>query len=342
MAVLKARRGFTLIELLVVIAIIAILIALLLPAVQQAREAARRTQCKNNLKQIGLALHNYESTYGCFPLGYIDIVPGGAANLDGGWAWDAFLLPYIDQAPLYNTLDFNQHPYGSVSTPANRQAMTVIQPGFRCPSDNGPSTRNDNSGNAQGNGVANHALSNYMGCLGAFDGDVCVTSTTPVSSPARNNGLLTPNRCQRIRDVIDGTSNTIAIAEAMYIANQVDVNGDNIGSERQYQYGNITTAGGPNCDQIGYNSNGGFNHLRSTRKKINGPYLQAASLHRAFHSRHVGGAQFALCDGSVRFISENVDHSGTSIGNNQQFLNGPYGTYQRLGAIADGQPVGEF
>jgi prepilin-type processing-associated H-X9-DG protein len=310
--------------------------------VQQAREAARRTQCKNNLKQIGLAMHNYESTYGTFPLGYVDIVPGGAANLDGGWAWDAYLLPYIDQAPLYNTFDFTRHPYGSSSTPANRQGMTVVQPGFRCPSDTGPPTRNDNSGNAQGNGVANHALSNYMGCLGAFDGDVCDDTTNPVSSPARNNGLLVPNRCQRIRDVTDGTSNTIAIGEAMYIPNQVDVNGDNIGSERQHQYGNITTGGGPNCNQIGYNSNGGFNHLRSTRKKINGPYLQAASLHRAFHSRHVGGAQFALCDGSVRFISENIDHTGTNIGTNQANLNGPYGTYQRLGAIGDGQPISEF
>jgi prepilin-type N-terminal cleavage/methylation domain-containing protein len=341
MAALKARRGFTLIELLVVIAIIAILIALLLPAVQQAREAARRTQCKNNLKQIGLAMHNYESTYGRFPLGYLDLVPGGNANLDGGWAWDAYLMPYIDQAPLYNTLDFKKHPYGTNSTPANQAAMSVVQTGFRCPSDTGPPTRNDNSNNP--NGIANHALSSYMGVIGAFDGDVCDDSGNPVTSTPRNNGLLVPNACKAIRDVVDGTSNTIAIGEVMYIPNAVDINGDNIGSERQYQYGNITTGGGPNCNQIGYNSNGGFNHLRSARKKINGPHLQAASLHRAFHSRHVGGTHFLLCDGSVRFISENIDHTGTNatVGGVSR-INGPYGTYQRLSAIGDGQPVGEF
>src|SRR5689334_25410189 len=105
------RRAFTLIELLVVIAIIAVLIALLLPAVQQAREAARRTQCKNNLKQIGLALHNYHDTFRLFPPGYVDrngnpnLTPDN--DLGPGWGWAAFLLPYIDQSPLYSPINFN-------------------------------------------------------------------------------------------------------------------------------------------------------------------------------------------------------------------------------------------
>ena len=98
----KRRGGFTLIELLVVIAIIAVLIALLLPAVQQAREAARRTQCKNNLKQIGLALHNYESTFGRLPPGTFGGM--GTCN-DDGLAWSFSILPYLDQAPLYNQID---------------------------------------------------------------------------------------------------------------------------------------------------------------------------------------------------------------------------------------------
>src|SRR3954463_8669310 len=106
-ASLRGRFGFTLIELLVVIAIIAILIALLLPAVQQAREAARRTQCKNNLKQIGLALHNYHDVFGCIPPGYIDIgTPNSPTVYDGGWSWASMILPQIDQAPLFNSFDF--------------------------------------------------------------------------------------------------------------------------------------------------------------------------------------------------------------------------------------------
>ena len=341
MAGVRLRRAFTLIELLVVIAIIAILIALLLPAVQQAREAARRTQCRNNLKQMGLALFNYEATFNVFPIGYLDTVPGGQANLDGGWSWTSMILPYIDQAPLYNTLTFSTHPYGSVSTAANRSAMQVIQPAMRCPSDIGPTNRNDNSGNAAGNGVANHALTNYMGNLGSFNGDACDDSAFPVFAPPRNNGLLVCNSTRRIRDVTDGTSNVIAIGEVTYIENGTEPGGD-YGSDRNYLYGNITTNGGPNCNQISVNQNGGFNHMRSTRRKMNGPLLNSAQLHRSFHSRHTGGAHFTLADGSVRFVSENVDHSGTDIGTNNANLFGPFGTYQRIAGINDGQPVGEF
>src|SRR5580698_8598950 len=107
----RAKRGFTLIELLVVIAIIAVLVALLLPAVQQAREAARRTQCKNNLKQIGLALYNYHDSFSLFPPGYVDrngnpnLTPDN--DLGPSWGWAAFLLPGMDQAPLYNQINFN-------------------------------------------------------------------------------------------------------------------------------------------------------------------------------------------------------------------------------------------
>ena len=116
------HRGFTLIELLVVIAIIAVLIALLLPAVQQAREAARRTQCKNNLKQIGIALHSYHDTFGGFPPGYVV----GAAPANAGYAWSAMILPNMDQAVLYNALNFSSVPAGSV---------VLSLPAWKCPSD---------------------------------------------------------------------------------------------------------------------------------------------------------------------------------------------------------------
>src|SRR5437588_8459259 len=102
------RRGFTLIELLVVIAIIAVLIALLLPAVQQAREAARRSQCRNNLKQLGIALHNYHDTHRVFPIGFLDTIWGtGETNVSAGWSWGAYLLPYLDNAALYNQFNFS-------------------------------------------------------------------------------------------------------------------------------------------------------------------------------------------------------------------------------------------
>ncbi|OAI53178.1 hypothetical protein AYO47_05395 [Planctomyces sp. SCGC AG-212-M04] len=348
MAALKVRRAFTLIELLVVIAIIAILIALLLPAVQQAREAARRTQCKNNLKQIGLGLHNYESTFGGFPIGYLDVFVGNQAHKDGGWAWDAYILPYVDQAPLYNTLDFTKHPYGNVAngatTQANINAMSVVQPGFKCPSDTGPSTKGDNAGNASGNGLTNHALSNYMGCIGAFDGDACdeVSRAPYMAIGPRYNGLIIVNSSKKIRDVTDGTSNAFAAGEVAYLPFGQDVNGDNIASDRNYQYGNITTGGGPDCNRNNANQNGAFNHIRATRKKLNGPLLNASTMWRAYQSKHVGGAHFLMCDGSVRFISENIDHTNTNAGGSDQFINGPYGTYQRLGAINDGQVVGEY
>src|SRR5437868_1293601 len=154
----KRNRGFTLIELLVVIAIIAILIALLLPAVQQAREAARRTQCKNHLKQLGLALHNYNDVYRVFPIGHQYRFTGWSWSGSGalptphggkGWSLFAYLLPYMDQAPLYNQLNFNLSvagvreaagsPAGTViDGGANKKLVASIVPWARCPSGTSP------------------------------------------------------------------------------------------------------------------------------------------------------------------------------------------------------------
>ncbi len=336
------RSGFTLIELLVVIAIIAILIALLLPAVQQAREAARRTQCRNNLKQIGLALHNYESAHRVFPIGFLDVLSTNAAARDGGWSWDAYLLPYIDQAPLYNTFNFNYHPFGSGADPAGNNVRGVATPlsAFKCPSDLKPDTRPINQNNAQGNGTSALATTSYAGSMGAFDGDPCDNSGVFVQVPRRNNGLLVVNQTRRIAEVTDGTSNVIAVGEVSWQP-QITVGSTNYGSERNFQFGNITTAGGPNCNQVGPAANGPFNHLRSTRQKLNGPLI-GGNVHRAFHSLHTGGGHFLLTDGSVRFISENIDHTNTNIGANDANLNGPYGNYQRLAGIGDGQVLGEF
>jgi prepilin-type N-terminal cleavage/methylation domain-containing protein/prepilin-type processing-associated H-X9-DG protein len=337
------RFGFTLVELLVVIAIIGILVGLLLPAVQAAREAARRMSCGNNLKQIGLALHNYESAHKKFPIGYRDDLPTNAILFDGGWSWVAGVLPYLEQAPLYDRLDFRYHPYGtrgSVSDPAgnNHAAAAVLIPSFRCPSDIAPQTRSFNVNDP--GGVNNIAVSSYAGCLGAFDGEACVPTgaTHAARRGARNNGLLVVNAVNSHGSITDGTSNVIAAGEVSWRPNRT-IGTDVYGSERQVILGSITSVGGPQCQNAGPGNNGAFLHLRSTRKKLNGP-LVGGDKHRAFHSYHTGGANFTFADGSVHFISENIDHTNTNF--TAALVNGPFGTYQRLGAINDGQVVSAF
>ncbi|MDZ4686429.1 MAG: DUF1559 domain-containing protein [Planctomycetaceae bacterium] len=342
------RRAFTLIELLVVIAIIAILIALLLPAVQQAREAARRTQCRNNLKQLGLALHNYHDNFNVFPMGFSDVVAGNAERIGSGWSWATHILPHIDQAPLYNQFNFNTTPYACVSCAApitgNQALVGTPLAAFSCPSDVKPSRDANNGGaadTANGAGTAAIATSSYMGCRGAFNGIFCTEVGTAVTVDARNNGLLIVNGSRRMRDITDGTSNAFAIGEVRWIPLITDINGaTNVGSRRQFVYGNVTTAGGPRCTNNGSTNNGPDLHLRAAHQKLNGPPLAASNLHRNFHSTHVGGGHFLMGDGAVRFLSENIDNTAT--GYSAAVVNGPYGIYQRLAAINDGQVVGEF
>lgn len=335
---LQRQSGFTLVELLVVIAIIGILVGLLLPAVQAAREAARRMQCSNNLKQLGLALHNYESTHRRFPIGFADNFansdsrarPGG----DGGWSWAAMILPYIEQGALHQTLDFRFSPYGPAGTsdPAgnNHRASGTVIPGFRCPSDIAPSTTTINV-----NAVAGHeaiAVTSYAGLFGPFDGDIHEVSGGRVIPSPRSKGLFTVNEGRGLGQVTDGTSNTLAIGEVSW--RPLNANGN--GSIRQYVLGNVLTSGLVNSDNITVSSNGIFLHLRATRYKINGP-ADGGFKHRAFHSYHTGGANFVLADGSVQFLSENIDHSNTGWAAYQ--TSGTFGVYQRLASINDGLPV---
>lgn len=338
-------RGFTLIELLVVIAIIAILIALLLPAVQQAREAARRTQCRNNLKQIGLAVHNYHDTYNRFPIGFLDVVGGNSERTTSGWAWSAYILPYLEQANVFTKLDFSTTPFaltspGGAAVP-NQSLMSTIVPGYSCPSDPKPDTVKNNSGAAATGGGCNAiATMSYMGIFGPFDGAPCKNTTPLVTLDPRNTGILQVNHSNRMRDVTDGTSNVFLAGECRYIKNTTDPGGNSIGSQRNLAFGSVTNGGGANCANNGYNNNGAHNHIRSTRHKLNGPMLASSNLHRAFSSRHIGGAHFLMADGSVRFVSENINHTNTNY--TAAKLNGPYGIYQRLAAMNDGQVVGEF
>lgn len=341
----KRRTGFTLIELLVVIAIIAILVSLLLPAVQQAREAARRTQCKSNLKQIGIALHNYHDVHSVFPPGYLDAIAGNSERTNGGWAWSTFLLPYVEQASLYSQFDFSTTPY-ALTTPGGRPVQNQLLVAtplavYSCPSDVRALAIPNNAGSAgNGAGAALAAQISYQGVLGAFDGAPCAASGSAIVVDPRNNGLFPVNGRVRFRDVTDGTSNVIVVGEVREIPNTTDPAGNIVGSRRQFIYGSVTTAGGAQCWNNAYNNNGAHNHLRATRHKLNGPLLAASTLHRAFHSRHIGGAQFLLGDGSVRFLSENIEHTNTNY--SAAIINGPYGLYQQLAAINDGQVTGDF
>ncbi|WP_231754210.1 DUF1559 domain-containing protein [Caulifigura coniformis] len=337
MAQLKtaARRlAFTLIELLVVIAIIAILIALLLPAVQQAREAARRTQCKNNLKQIGLALHNYISTCN-------EMLPNGGGTLSG-YPNDhsplCKLLPYCDQANLQNLVDFGiqmGHP-ASVALPAALRpvARTPI-PMFLCPSDPAPSVTPFTTNQTDN---VMYSGSNYLG--NQSDG----TLTTPAQTHPINpgNGLFWVGGSVRIAWCTDGTSNTIAFAETCRGDGIRTPNTNPITDPRKYRafgvsdvYAYVDTGTGAHTH---WDGGRGTTWLRSTVPEggiMNG-YLVPNSKSpdaiigstklTASRSWHTGGAHAVFMDGSVRFLGDSVDKT----------------TYRGAWTRSGGEVLGEF
>ena len=198
----NVRQGFTLIELLVVIAIIAVLIALLLPAVQAAREAARRAQCTNNLKQLGLALHNYHGAVGSFAMGsttaYSD--PGVLTNW-GTWSAQTLMLPYLEQGPLYNACNFDWCGWYDVGYPINSTVWNMNLAAFTCPSDGLTGQYNNN---------------NYFGSIGTTPGFPCgQSSSTDTSCTGGSTGIFSHLMTYGIQNVTDGTSNTIAFSEGL-------------------------------------------------------------------------------------------------------------------------------
>lgn len=346
------KRGFTLIELLVVIAIIAILIALLLPAVQQAREAARRTQCKNSLHNLVLACHNYESTFGMFPMGhqFVGRFDGNPNNGSGGtgFGWGAFILPFIDGANISNTFNFD-YPLSGLGQPtnqiSNRTVAGTVLPIYKCPSDIAPSTA-PYSINAPFGYEA--GLSSYSGNAGSFHNSLGNAVTAGAWGQLRRNGVLMRDQGCKIGDITDGTSNTVIIGEQSYRVKYQLAAQLGAGRELTLAYGSINQNSGWASGRTSYILMNGVYGINTVPVPgVWGPSQTSAS------SVHTGGAQFAFADGSVHFISENIHH--TSRGNKAVGWNSvrsdpydranngaDYGTYQRLFSRNDDLVLGEY
>lgn len=307
-------NGFTLVELLVVIAIIGILIALLLPAVQAAREAARRMQCANNLKQLGLAAHNYHDSLRSFPPGFMAIDHMG--TVAGGWAWGVFLMPYIEQSPLRDVLSPTKYTLSQViSDPALLPMLQMKLGVFTCPSSPMEALRE-----FQGPGSQMVATGNYTCCRGFF------SYSGATNLQKQNNGVFYAQSATSFRDVTDGTSNTFAFGERTVL----DAHAQDPSKWPSWC--------GP----------GGLGIGSTVSSSVSHPMNHPTNMH-SFSSHHPGGAMFCLVDGSVRFISETIPSATGGVatgnaGNHGDFVTaaalGNVGVYQLLGVRNDHQPVG--
>jgi prepilin-type N-terminal cleavage/methylation domain-containing protein len=295
------RKGFTLVELLVVIAIIAVLIGLLLPAVQRVREASNQTQCQNNLKQIGLALHNYSNTEGCFPAGYLRAPnPSGAVgpapppvfdrpppwaleDQTPGWGWAALLLPYLEQDGLARSIDYKL----PVESPTNRAARLVPLRVYTCPSDyhTGVFTVNDYY---YGNKLADAATNSYVACYGQ-GGTLGVL-------PEEGNGIFYRNSRTRVTDVTDGTSNTVAIGERPALFVQAPWAGVMSGGAAA-----ITPDAPVNWNRIDPAPTMAL--ARASWRQLNDPWSEPSD----FFSPHPGVVLFVFADGAVHPLKKGLD-----------------------------------
>ncbi len=353
----KHQRGFTLIELLVVISVIAILISLLLPAVQQAREAARRTQCKNNLKQLGLALHNYHDVHRRFPAGYFSYpTSSGAApawaeldpdTWDGapGWSWAAMLLPFLDQSNVTNAIDFDRPVWDA----AHRDIIATKLSIFLCPSSSGgdePFTVQTADGAdrminnqpvtvGRSHYVASHGQESCWGeCGSATTGIVFsdiytfTTRTVLINGDASRvaDGPFFRNSGTRFRDVTDGLTNTIFLGEHSSKLSDKTWVGVVPGSSTPPRFNSpengadaaatlVLVHGGPSGGELDIT---GFPIIHP----VNFPTFHVGQM----YSEHAGGGHIVMGDGSVRFVSENID----------LFL------WAELSSMNEGEVTGEF
>jgi prepilin-type N-terminal cleavage/methylation domain-containing protein/prepilin-type processing-associated H-X9-DG protein len=321
---MNKKNAFTLVELLVVIAIIGILVGLLLPAVQAAREAARRMQCTNNLKQMGLALHNYHDANRRFPAGGNWKTPAGVVAGRGnrplrgnGWAWTTAILPYIEQSSVYNQLVFANR----IPEAPNRNLMSVRIPTARCPS----ATQEDyitmgTAANPFSITAPGMTTTNYVAVAGSF-----VASAYYDQADDRRNGILGEDSYLNMSSITDGTSNTLMAGETIHYGT---------GTSASFLwdpnwFGRFSTGSDGRADAP-------ESIMRVAQFRTNPPRLADANVKRnSFSSKHTGGANFVLGDGSVHFISESIQHTESVY---VPAINwAAIGVFQRLSSRNDGQ-----
>jgi prepilin-type N-terminal cleavage/methylation domain-containing protein len=349
------RRAFTLIELLVVIAIIAILVALLLPAVQQAREAARRSQCKSNLKQLGLATHNYLDVHGTLPMNMHCRSSAGCGGTEWGGhskgSYMVHLLPYIDQTAIYEAINFDgtlniETAFVPGSTTKRVHALQITA--LKCPSGTGRLWNNNN-------GDSGRARSDYAGsqgsqradshaiCAGFFQNSAGGTGQGnyfPGNDGSHGHGNSTTGEdlsglfsrsyaAIRLKDITDGTSNVVMFGEIRMGCSDHQQNG-----WMHFNSLHARTSVPPNYPtDCPHDTDGaaeadlawGPDKVRCTHDRC-GDCWNHHTVTWGFKSRHIGGVHMVLADGATRFISDNID----------------YATWQALGSRRDGTPLGEF
>ncbi|MCY2963966.1 MAG: DUF1559 domain-containing protein [Planctomycetota bacterium] len=330
----RRRRGFTLIELLVVIAIIGVLVALLLPAVQQAREAARRSQCSNNLKQIGLALHNYHDTFNTFPpaatVSARDSKGAGIAS----WGWGTSILPQLDQSTIFNDLNPNRTELDVLlRDPVARIKTTTTIPVYKCPSDTAPRTNYERAfSNLEYGGPGYNAGSRDFAAgtssYAAVHGTYWVNAGNAVFDKLDPGGVFFPTSNIKISDITDGASNTFLIGERRWS----DFSAVWVGIRNYQGFGNW----GSRMIQgiVSVPLNYGTPVFNGTPD--NNGSRQGCS------SNHTGGAHFLLGDGRVRFVSENINFNNNGAASNDPAQQALMGIYQKLGRRNDGQPIADY
>ncbi|MBI3862300.1 MAG: DUF1559 domain-containing protein [Planctomycetia bacterium] len=280
----RRNRGFTLIELLVVIAIISVLAGLILPAVQQAREAARRAQCKSNLKQIGLALQNYHGAYLKFPPGYVSNFDATGNDLGPGWGWGAMLLPQLEQTNLHSTINFGQ----PIEAAANAAPRVARGPVYLCPSDSvkptWPAVMRDATGKPTST-ICEVSSSGYVAVFG-------------VSEPGIDGeGVFFRNSGIAMKDIGDGSSSTLLVGERAQSSCEATWVGSVTGARI------FPPAGSYAVPELQHASGMTLGHTQEGAP--NAPGIECNN----FSSQHTGGAQFVFADGHVQFISKNINRA---------------------------------